>query len=82
MINIARSLLLIVFFWGGLLSACDFCNYYLGLNPNYNQNTIGSRYRSSSFLIPNSDIGHLRHNDSHSKGNTNESYEYYGTYTL
>ncbi len=36
------------------LSACDFCNCYLGLNPGYNKNTIGFRssLRYASLYIP------------------------------
>jgi hypothetical protein len=28
------------------VSACDFCNCYLGLNPHYKKNTFGIRYHS------------------------------------
>jgi hypothetical protein len=30
--------------------ACDLCNCYLGINPNYNQNGFGIRYRDRSYF--------------------------------
>ncbi|HEX2899597.1 MAG TPA: hypothetical protein VHS96_07760 [Bacteroidia bacterium] len=43
-----------------LALACDLCSYSVGLNPNFNQNQVGLRYRYRNF------IGQHSHNDGHS----------------
>jgi hypothetical protein len=35
--------------WATPLLACDLCGYYTGLNPNFNQNQVGLRYRYRGF---------------------------------
>lgn len=53
-----RSLLLIMVILGSQqLFGCDMCGYSVGLNPNYNQNQIGLRYRYRSFLGQHSHSG-------------------------
>ncbi len=39
-------ILIALLIWAGILSACDFCNCYLGLNPHYKKNTFGVRYHN------------------------------------
>lgn len=45
------------------LFACDLCGYAVGLNPNFNQNQIGLRYRYRSFAGAHS---HLAEGHAHS----------------
>ncbi|MBL0049940.1 MAG: transporter [Bacteroidetes bacterium] len=35
--------------WTQFAIACDFCNCYLGINPHYKKNTIGTRYTQSVY---------------------------------
>ena len=48
--------------------ACDLCGYSVGLNPNYNQNQIGLRFRYRDF------VGHHTHSDGHVHGADRETY--------
>jgi hypothetical protein len=41
--------ILITLFNIGLISACDFCNCYLGLNPHSKKNNVGIRYHLMDF---------------------------------
>ena len=43
------SILILIVFNTMSLYACDFCNCYLGLNPQYKKNLIGLRYHYKSF---------------------------------
>ena len=56
-----------------LKAGCDMCNMYVGLNPNYNKNTIGLRYRYSSY----SDLGMI-----HTNASGNLNYRSYRTTEL
>lgn len=46
-------------------NACDFCNYYVGLNPGYNKNTVGirSNYRTASHMITGNPTLKIMHGD-------------------
>lgn len=48
--------------------ACDLCGYSVGLNPTYNQNQIGLRFRYRDF------VGHHTHRDGQVKGADRETY--------
>ena len=64
------------------LLACDFCNYYLGINPNYNQNAIGLRFRTSSYTGNHSHNNIIGNSDGHIHTESSANYEFYGTYAL
>ena len=44
-----KTLLLMVLLLPSFVFACDFCNCYLGLNPQYKKNSIGFRYHFQSY---------------------------------
>jgi hypothetical protein len=48
--------------------ACDLCGYSVGLNPNFNQNQIGLRFRYRDF------VGHHTHSDGQTHGADRETY--------
>jgi len=63
--------------------ACDLCNSYVGINPKYNNNAIGLRYRSSSYNGYHSHTSvHKTGGTEHTHESTSESSEYYGSYSL
>lgn len=71
--HLIRCFLLLIL--PGSLMACDLCNIYLGINPHYNQNEIGIRYRYRHFDPHNQEAEPGLDGD-HRDG------EYYNTYEL
>lgn len=73
-----KKFLLLCFVLSALQSnACDMCNFYLGINPNFNKNSIGLRYRERSY------IGEHSHSGTHTHEHTTSSMkEIYQTYEL
>ena len=59
--------------------ACDLCSSYLGINPHYNKNSIGIRYRESSFLGEHTHFNDHNHDFSETINSTNQSKEVYRT---
>lgn len=61
--------------------SCDLCNSYLSINPSYNQNAIGLRWRTSSYSGMHS---HTEIHDGveHSHGDDQSLIETFNTYSL
>lgn len=60
------ALLSLAIGWALPMQACDVCGFSLGLNPNYNRNQLGFRYRYRSYL------------GSHSHGETEAGHTHVG----
>lgn len=69
-------LFLMIISYSSLKAGCDMCNMYVGLNPNYNKNTIGLRYRYSSY----SDLGMIHTNASGNYNSNNSGKLNYRSY--
>ncbi|MCB9235990.1 MAG: hypothetical protein H6581_30365 [Bacteroidia bacterium] len=55
------ALLALLTFTGFQTRACDICSFYFGLNPNYNLNQIGLRYRYRSISGSHDHGGGIQH---------------------
>ncbi len=61
--KIIFSVLLLISMSDAVQAGCDMCSMYLGLHPNNNKQTVGLRYRYSSYtMLPNPGTGaHASH---------------------
>lgn len=64
----------------GTLFACDYCNLYLSINPGFNQNAIGLRYRTSTYVGFHTHDHEEGLQEDHDHGE--EMYEHYNTYSV